>query len=323
MTKHRQNNKTPSDEHLALSSSVSPPPPSFPAAVATSPPLLTTQLSLSPTPVSYGGDYGSADDVAVASVFFPSSSDVHFHRIRVRHEESKRKLQAQLAAICGHSNHSITEENDVAKQPVTAENSINNSDSIDTMDSSVQHDLVQNLEERLDVNVSLDDIPAENVAVRISKDHIFIESIMDKGKYENITAISLPSGLDSEVVSCTVSNGILHVKQNTEKCCVLEYPNNPAVYLPVIQEDVDVRKWRVILHVPGCYDACTDLVVKTVDETTLIISWSIPGKSAALKVKLEVPDRVMMRTLTGAASEHGQLVIEAQIGKTRSRCQTL
>lgn len=256
---------------------------------------------------------GSPTDKLEHPVF--SKSGRKCKKIRVRHEESKRKLHEQLVAIIGngkvHNDHCDAEI--VEEEEKTSPRRPSRPD--------IKREDMMRRSFKLDVN--LDSVLPEQLSVQVTDDLSVYSCVNDT--HDRLASVELSDDLDVESVMCSiVDNKVLEIKQYPAKYLELDYPQFTAQYLPIMHQDDGLGTWRLILHIPACYYLTTSAInVKTVDEK-LHITWNCDGFSPRqCKVTLELPPMVQSRSVSGVITEDNQLILEALLGRKRNRCLTL
>ena len=236
-------------------------------------------------------------------------------RVRVRHEESKRKLHEQLVAICGSPNGSqdslSSNSGDLPQRP---------------LNSNHRPDIKRDVTKRFRIQFNLNDVSPEQLSIQFA-DSLSLYSCQND-THEQISAGKIPDDVDVETVMCLIDEGELDIMQYPQKYLKMDYPERTANYLPIMQQDDLAGTWRMIVHVPGCYDTVNQAItVKTVDDR-LCISWhrysnTDSNTEGLCKMSVDLPYNVITRTVSGAVSEDNQLIVEARLGRKRDRCLTL
>ena len=226
-------------------------------------------------------------------------------KIRIRHEESSKRLADQLALICkGKSglqpNQTATQDELTPQRPVIRRGSLSN---------------------LFKIKVDACDIKIEELCVAISENTMDICKLRQTVS-ESIKSVTLNTDVDAASIMCYLDSGTLDIKQYPTQYLKLQYSNSTR-YVPIMHQDDATGTWQMVLHIPGCYDSVSNtLQVKTVDEK-LIVSWcDNRDMDRACNVTMDLPYNVVSRSVTGMVSEDNQLIVQASLG-TRNRLLTI
>ena len=235
-------------------------------------------------------------------------------KIRVRHEQSSKKLHEQLALICGRISHDTL--------------SSFHEDTTSKWVSKPQRPVIrrESMKRGLKINVNIGDVSSYHVCVQISANELNVLKFTGKGQetvYSEVLSDSSHGDVDVEKIMCLVDSNELDIKQYPKKYLDIDYPESSAKYLPIMHEDDVGGLWHMMLYIPDSYDTkATRLQVKTVDDKLVVSWWDNNRTHGMSKLMMDLPHNVVTRSVSGVVSKDDQLIIEAFLSSTRDRCST-
>ena len=252
-----------------------------------------------------GASQQSAVNTAVSSVSFTSKSGYRCRKVRVKHEESQRKLHDQLAVLCG------------ARYRNSNDRGVKRGGRVLTRPSLVKEGLVDTWQHSVDISGH----DVKDIMVLVNEGTLSVRNV------NGVTIATINLGGKSSVkdkLVCVVQDDNLIIKEVLlQGFSHGNITQQGEINIPLFHRDDDLSLWQAVFHIPGTFDK-QNLHLRTYDEK-LIIGWNplVSSLGDIREVIMDIPHDVKTRTVNAVVSEHDQLVIEGVIGHGRERSFTM
>ena len=241
--------------------------------------------------------------------------------IRVRHEESTRLLQKQLALISGYQ----SEEEISFSHP---------SKELAAKITKRRASSVSRFRKSLDVN----DCKHDELVIEYQDNELHVIKVTKEGQ-KTIKTVTVPKSLNLQRLVCTLHEDTLVIAEHPKKVIYVESSYATFFehyYCPVVAEDVRNDTWKLVWHVPKEFQS-HEVMVKTVDDKLELhcrqrntSSSDVPSGSPSetkpvakqLMIRIDLPENVEPKSVSAImCCETSQLIIQGT-SSWRSRCVT-
>lgn len=252
-------------------------------------------------------------DVSAVNGVLRRKDGRRFRKVRVRHEQSKRRLHEQLAVICGKVSRSTTASHDTLAVALGERRAAAVAAVADRKRPMIRSESVK-MAYRCRVVVGARDV--ENLAVLLDTAvGRLTVTALDDGRETVLHVADMPADkLLIEQLMCVLDGDVLDVKQHRKRYLQLSYDDDGIGFLPVMQQGD--HTWSMAMRMRGTYSDGAGVQVRTVDDQLEVMG----GGRLRGHMRMELPYNVETRTVNGILTEDDQLLLEARLGSGRDRC---